>query len=387
LSPDRRTLLALFSIAFGLRVLYAALVGTDPEMNPSPGTYDYYLAERMHDNLHWVGEPFTPRAPAYPVVLASAFRVFGVRQWVAILLQAFIGSATALLLYRIGEKRIARGVGLVSAIWLGLFVHHMHFASVFVPETLSVFALAWFAWALVRPFRRMRQAVWAGFVYTVLIHVDAQFLVLFPVVCAFLLLFATRQRLLNVQYLLLFAAAVTLFTLPWTIRNYTVYGEVVPVGLRAQKYLRPVAALVTHEGGTTDGGADTALITRAHAEGFAANTAAYWRVARFQTTPGDPDRGIREVPAWSLRHNAVNIVNFGLLLPFAALGVILAFLRRHRTVLILTMIVVAHYLTRAFFGAEETSRLVDEPLITLIAVYGASALVRRIRPAAAREPA
>jgi 4-amino-4-deoxy-L-arabinose transferase-like glycosyltransferase len=373
--------LALFSIAFGLRVLYAALVGTNPAMNPSPGTYDYYLAERMHDNLAWVDQPFTPRAPAYPMLLAAAFRVLGVRQWVAILMQAFIGSATALILYRIGEKRIARGVGLLSAVWLGLFVHQMHFASVFVPATLSTFALAWFAWSLIRPFRRMRQAVWAGFVYTVLVHIDAQFLVLFPIVCLFFLLFATRQRLLNVQYLMLFVATVTIFMMPWTFRNYVVYGEIVPVGLDAQKYLRPVAALVTHDSGVLSQGSGGAPVTHAHAGGIAANAREYWRVARFRDNPGSPDHGIRPQPAWSLKHNASNLINFGLLLPFAALGVIFAFFRRNRTVLVLFMIITAHFLTRALVGAEETSRLVTEPLITAVGVYGASALVKLVRPA------
>jgi 4-amino-4-deoxy-L-arabinose transferase-like glycosyltransferase len=179
-TPDRRTLLALFAIAFGLRVLYAAVAGTDPAINPSPGTYDYYLAERLHDNLEWVDEPFTPRAPAYPVLLAAAFRVLGVRQWVAILLHAFIGAATALMLYRMGERRLGRGVGLLAAIWLGLSVHHMHFASIFVRDTLTTFALVWVCYTIIRPFHRMRQAVWTGLAYTFLIHVDPQFLVLLP---------------------------------------------------------------------------------------------------------------------------------------------------------------------------------------------------------------
>ncbi len=42
MTPDRRTIFALFSLAFGLRILYAALIGTNPDLVPNPLTHDYY---------------------------------------------------------------------------------------------------------------------------------------------------------------------------------------------------------------------------------------------------------------------------------------------------------------------------------------------------------
>jgi 4-amino-4-deoxy-L-arabinose transferase-like glycosyltransferase len=385
-SPDRRTLLALFSIAFGLRILYAALIGTSPAINPSPGTYDFYLAERIQDGMQWVRQPFTPYAPAYPLLLAAVFRVFGVGQWVAILLQAFIGAATVLFLYRVGEKQLGRGVGLLSALWLGAFVHQMHFASIFVRGTLETFALTWFAYTLVRPFQRMRQAVWAGLLYTILVHVDAQFLVLFPVIVLFFLLFATRHRLLNLQYMLLWVATVFVLCLPWTVRNYFVYGEALPVGLEAKKYLKPAIALVSRgePGSERSRIAGSVGVVMAHADGFVPNSIEFWRVVRLHDTPGDPARSIREEPAWSLRHNLVNTANFGVLLPFFAVGIVLAFVRRNRAALVLTLLIASCYLTCAFVGAVESSRLPVEPLVILVAIYGFYEVLRAVRrPAAA----
>ena len=372
MSSDRRTLLALFAIAFGLRILYAAAIGTDPAMNPSPGTYDYYLAERIHDDTAWISEPFTSQAPVYPLTLAAAFRLLGVRQWVAILLQAFLGAVTTLFLYRIGERRLGRGVGMVSAIWLGISVHHMHFASIFVRDTLVTFALAWLCFTMVRDFQRMRQAVWAGFVYAFLIHVDPQFLILFPVLLLYYAVLATRHRVLNLQYVFLFAATVFVVSLPWTIRNAVVYGEPVPVALEAGRYLKPVTGLLFHDDAGAPGEDELkgTGVMRAHPSGFAQNSIEFWRVTRLRGTEENRERGLRAEPPWSFRHNLINVVNFGVLLPFAAWGALLAFRRRNRAGMAMVLVIATYFLMHAFMGASERIRLPIEPLVILLAFFG-----------------
>lgn len=381
MTPDRRILLALFAIAFGLRILYAAVAGTNPAINPSPATYDYHLAERMHDNLRWLDEPFTSQAPAYPVLLAATFRVFGVRQWVAILMQSFLGAVTALMLYRIGERRLGRGVGLLSAIWLGLSVHQVHFASIFVRDTLTTFALTWFVYTVVRRFERMRQAIWAGVVYTFLIHVDPRFLLFLPVVLVYFALAATRHRILNVQYLFLFLATVVAVSLPWTIRNAVVYGEAIPIGLEANRYVRPFARLIA-PGDESKGGLaalDDRRVQIAHPGGVVQNSIEFWRVTHFGAGRLGSSDARHTEPAWSLRHNLVNIATFGVLLPFALAGVALAWRRRRRAGLVIAGVIVMQWLVYALLGATERSRLPIEPLVILLAFYGLTGVVGAIR--------
>jgi 4-amino-4-deoxy-L-arabinose transferase-like glycosyltransferase len=375
-TPDRRTLLALFSIAFGLRVLYAALVGTDPAFNPSPGTYEYFLADRIHDSMAWVKEPFTPRAPGYVLTLAAAFKVLGVRQWVAILMQAFFGGVTVLMLYRIGERRLGRGVGLLAALWLAISVHQMHFTSVFVRDTLVTLALVWFVYTMVRPFERMRQAIWAGVVYTFLIHVDPQFLLLLPVVLLYFLFFATRHRILSVQYLFLFLATVFVVSLPWTIRNAMVYGEAIPVGLEAKRYIRPVTALENPDTRVSEDDLKGTQALLAHSGGAWQNTVEFWRVTRLHSSQGT---GVHTEPPWSLRHNFINIVLFGALLPFALVGLFMGWRRRRRAVLVLFMVTATYWLMHAFLGATERTRLPIEPFVILLAFYGLTELIAAAR--------
>ncbi|MDH5627445.1 MAG: hypothetical protein OEY69_04035, partial [Candidatus Krumholzibacteria bacterium] len=119
MTPDRRTLLALFSFAFGVRILYAALMGGDASVIPLHETYAYLVAARMVPDWNWVTTPFSPAAPGYLMALAAAFKLAGVSWWTAVLLNTVLGAGTALFLYRIGEQRLGRLVGLASALWLG----------------------------------------------------------------------------------------------------------------------------------------------------------------------------------------------------------------------------------------------------------------------------
>jgi len=220
LTPDRRTLLALFSLAFGLRILYAVIIGDNPDVVRD--TYGLRIAARMVESFAWISTPFAPTAPGYRMLLALAFKLFGVGWWTAVFLNAVLGATTALFVYRIGERLIGRRVGLISALWLGLSVGHMHLASLAMRDVLVTFLLTWLAYALARPFYRMRTAVWVAFLCTLLAHTEPMFLVMLPLLVVFLAWKSTRHRALSAQYVFLFLAALFVFFLPWTTRNLIV---------------------------------------------------------------------------------------------------------------------------------------------------------------------
>ncbi|HXV14350.1 MAG TPA: glycosyltransferase family 39 protein [Candidatus Krumholzibacteria bacterium] len=381
MTPDRRTLLALFALAFGLRILYAVILG-DP-IAGALDSYGYRIASRMVESWEWISTPFSPSAPGYRMLLAAAFKIFGVSWWTAVLLNAVLGAVTTLFVYRIGERLLGKRVGLVSALWLGLSVGQMYFASLVTRDVLVVFLLTWLAYALARPFYRMRTATWTAFLCTLLLHSEPMFLVLLPLLVVFLALKSTHHRALSAQYVFLFLAALFVFFLPWTMRNWFVYRDVVPVGLEATRYTAPVARLLrdlppepsaaAHPGATTF-----------EKPGFFQNQREFWRVVRLTDAPADPARGRPTEPAWSLRHNAASALSYGLLLPFFLVGLVYAVARRHRAALVLGSIVVAYALLRGFLWTNDYSRLWVEPLIILVAFYGVRVLLDLRR--AAGEP-
>jgi hypothetical protein len=242
-----------------------------------------------------------------------------------------------------------------------------------VRDVTVTLALVFFCYMVVLYTYRMRGAVGAAVAYAILVHFDPQFLLFLPFVAIFFLVGATRYKLLNVQYTFLFLGMVLVLLLPWTFRNYRVYGEAIPVALEATEYLQPIKK--AFEDDAAESG-----VKAAYRPGFWRNTAEFWRVARFGQSVRGGGGAMRTEPPWSLRHNLISIVNYGLLLPFFVVGVWLSVKKRNRAGLILSAVVVGYYLIRAFYGGGEHQRLLVEPLIILLAFYAIVYLYSCRRP-------
>lgn len=374
MTPDRRTLLALFSLAFGLRILFAVVFGTNPEFVPAHDTYSYRIAERMVGNLGWLTTPFSPNAPGYLILLAAVFTVFGVSWWSAVVLNAVLGGFTTFFLYRIGEKRIGPRAGLYAGIWYAMMAHQIVFSAFTTRHVLVVFLFTWLVYNLVAPFRRMRNAIWLAFLYTLLIMTDSMFLVLLPVLVIYLGRFATHHRVLSLQYTFLFLAFALFFNLPWTVRNYAVHGRFVPISIQAERYTAPLRKLIEHPAPEPEIQMPPGSVSGQ--PGFFENTREFWRAVRIADAPAVASRGIAAEPAWSLRHNLLSVVTYGVLLPFMITGMVIAVWRRHRSALIMSGAILGYAIVRGFMTGDDSPRLVIEPLIILVAMYGLRELLR-----------
>jgi 4-amino-4-deoxy-L-arabinose transferase-like glycosyltransferase len=368
LTPDRRTLFALFSLAFGLRILFGAVFGTTPQFSAVHDTYGMQIAERLARDWHLLATPFTPNAPGYITLLAAVFTVFGVSWWSAMALNATLAGLTTFFLYRIGEKRIGPRAGLYAAVWFALSAHLIVFTSFATRDTLVTLLFTWLVYNMVMPFRRMRNALWIAFLYTLLIMTEPLFLVLLPVLIIHLARFTTRHRVLSLQYLFLFLAFLIFFNLPWTIRNYVVHGGFIPVSIEAERYTSPVTRLLLHPTPTPEVLVPPGAV--AGEPGFLDNTREFWRVVRIADAPAVPSRGIVAQPAWSLRHNLASLSTYGVLLPFFLAGVAFAIARRNRAMLIACGAILCYAFVRGFMTGDDRPRLVIEPLLILVAVYG-----------------
>jgi 4-amino-4-deoxy-L-arabinose transferase-like glycosyltransferase len=308
------------------------------------------------------------------MLLAAAFAIFGVSWWTAVILNCVLGGMTVFFVYRIGERRLGARAGLIAAVWLCLSVHQIHFASFPLRDVFATLLLAWFVYALVTPFRRMRGALWLAFLYTLLIMTRPVFLVLLPVLLIYLARFATQHRELSMQYVFLFAVTLLFVNLPWTIRNYVVHGEFVPICIQAQTYTAPIERMLSRDEPIEPALPNSALVVRA--PGFFHNTREFWRAVRLRDAPADPAHGLVAQPAWSVRHNLISLVNYGLLLPFFLAGAVFAVRKRHRTALILTGVILSYAIVRGFVGGDDRTRLIVEPQIILVSVYGLRELLK-----------
>lgn len=382
---ERKILLALFAIALGLRVLYGAVLATQADLVPPPLTSDLAYAQEIASGTRWISQPFSPRSPGYPAVLAALYLASAKQMWLLSFLHAVLGALTVVVVYRLGRQFLGVPFATLAALWFALHVHHMHLSHVFQRDILSVLLLALTLFLLVRPFVKMRFALVSGIVYAALIHVDPQYLILLPVLGAFVL-FKTRHRFLNIQYLLVFFAALVVASAPWTIRNWAVYDQALPIGLEAERFLRPARLAVT-EPGAGFSEIERKVVTASRARLIERNALEFWRFARLRGpepaggASAPPDASTRRSggPAWSARHNLVSVLNYGILLPFFLAGIAFALRRRDRAGLMLAAVTAVYFLMRAYLGGSERARLPVEPLIVLLAFYGIWGVVGLIR--------
>jgi hypothetical protein len=208
----------------------------------------------------------------------------------------------------------------------------------------------------------MRGALWTALAYSLLIHFDPQYLLFLPALALYYLFAFGRHRLLRVQHTFLFLGTVVVLLAPWTIRNYRVYGDPIPVALEATKYLPRFQS----EPEITGDGAGNGVSR----PGFWRNSVEYWRVTRLvEGAQKTPDGGQRVLTPWSFRHNAISFFTYGLLLPFFILGLWISVKSRNRAGVVLAIAVVGIYLIRAFYGGNPRTRLPAEPLLILLAFH------------------
>ena len=386
MSAEKRTLLVLFAIALGLRVLYGAFLATQPDLTPG-ATSELSYAKQIVSGTRWITEPYSPRSPGYPVVLAALYVLSARELWLVTFLQAAVGALTVLLVYRLGRPLLGQTLAVAAALWFALHARHMHLSYAFERDVLAVFLLMLVLHLLVRPFVRTRYALVAGVSYTVLVHVDPQFLLLLPVLAVFVL-FKTRHGYINIQYLFLFLGVIIVASIPWTVRNYIVYRQPLPIGLEAARFLRPVKLAVT-EPRTEIADIEGRIVRASRSRFIKDNAIEFWRFAKFrgqkpaltgQTGAAGTTKAPPGAEAWSVRHNLASILNYGVVLPFFLMGIVYAVRSRSRPALMLIAVVITYFLMRTYLGGSEQARLPVDPVIVVVGFYGAVGLVRRFRP-------
>lgn len=381
---EKRILLALFAIALGLRVLYGAYLTAQSPDSTLTLSSEFNYARHIASGGRWVGEPYSPRSPGYPVVLAALYVISFKQVWLAAFLQAALGALTVVVVYRLGRYLLEPVYAVIAALWFAFNAQHIHLSYVFERNVIAVLLFMLVLVLLVRPLKRMRYALVAGIAYTALIHVDPQYLMLLPVLAVFIL-FKTRHGLINLQYLFLFLGIVIAASLPWTVRNYAVYHQPLPIGLEAERFLRPVK-LAVKSPATGIAEIEGKIATASRSRFIRQNAAEFWRIAQFRqeslpagvSASGDSVRPPLE-RAWSPRHNFASIVNYGVLLPFFLVGIFYAIRRRNREAVMLATVVAVYFVMRVYLGGAEPSRLAVDPLIIVLAFYGFAAVLGEVR--------
>lgn len=162
------------------------------------------------------------RPPLYPFFLAGCYELFGVHSFGAVrLIQALMGLATTVVVYRLGMSLYGRRVALLAAAWVCFYPALLGAGNFILTESLFTLLLAMSIWSLRSAIER--DSLWLFAVTGLVIGLGAltrSVLWLLPPVLAMALMFlsgtsAPRRVAAIASMLLAFTATLA----PWSIRN------------------------------------------------------------------------------------------------------------------------------------------------------------------------
>jgi 4-amino-4-deoxy-L-arabinose transferase-like glycosyltransferase len=251
-----KALWLIIAVSMFLRVGGAIYLGD--VVDGLPGTYDQISYDALAQNVAggkgfvfdeaWY--PFTPpNTPTahwsfvYTSYLAAVYFLAGHHPLLARLIQAVLmGVLMPWLVYRVGKRTFGEVVGLAGAAGIAVYIYLVYYSGTLMTEPFYIVATLWALDALQRIAARAREGGAAGLqrndrwlelgvALGLATLLRQQVLLLVPVFVLWLWR-ATRHHVQVrhfVRPVLLLCAVVVAFILPWTARNYVVYGRFLPL--------------------------------------------------------------------------------------------------------------------------------------------------------------
>ncbi|HJU65063.1 MAG TPA: glycosyltransferase family 39 protein [Gemmatimonadaceae bacterium] len=234
-SSMRRALLWIFAVALLLRLI-AIPVEELLQLGGHVSHRFVNIAVNILNGHGYADAPGVPNvfdAPVYQYVLAALFGLFGEGLTTVKVFQAALDSVTACIVCLLAVRLFASArVGVVAGLLYAVFPLAIYSVADVAPETLFTLLLSLTAFALVHAMQTTKRSyfVLAGVLLGVATLTRPTTLYLLPfLIVPLALLRSTRRTAFHLAVLTLpsFALAIA----PWTIRNYVVTGNVVPVAV------------------------------------------------------------------------------------------------------------------------------------------------------------
>jgi hypothetical protein len=269
-----QAILAVVIVVAVLLRIVAALFQGDSVL-AYPGVYDQVsydgLARRVlaghgfsFGELYWpatrANEPTAHWSFLYTLYLTAVYALFGVHPLVARLIQGVAaGILHCWLAWRLGRRLFGPAAGLVTAGLSAVYIYFFFYAGSLVTETFYITAILWTfdvalriidaanEYATVPAKPRLRWQLWAelGLALSVTVLLRQLFMLFIPFLYGWLWwnLHLTKQALLKEaaapepagrwaphwRGFVLATVIIGLLILPWTVRNYRVFGVLVPL--------------------------------------------------------------------------------------------------------------------------------------------------------------
>lgn len=331
-------------------------------------------------------------APGLPFIIAICIWLFGTGVFPMLVLNSLAGGTLVVLLYLIGEQLVGSKSALFMALWGTLNYNMMKYGFQLLKEPYIFLLMALLILCSLRFFMKSNMSMnllWVSAIMVALIHIDERYFYLLPLMLCPMFIVAAKQKMLRqIAFSLIVIAALMI---PWTVRNYRQFGQVVivttnlnsslqkvfgdailptpeivrNVPLKREFHLRDVKTTLSREDGS-----------RLQWKGTVGNRfrsfmehmrPSYLISSWVYTLDGWKQR------RWSLGHNILGITFYGIYIPFYLMGLLGALYKRRLYVVFLLSIPIIHGLVHAVLPFPlERYRMTTDFIVVLGALWGIS---------------
>ena len=236
-------MLLLFGLTLSVRLLYGLVlfpkIQGQPVGHPSlPAGNDPYddIAQNVLAGNGYVsevgGQPYLRRGPGYVGYLIVVRAVLGMSAGAVIVAHALTGGVSTVILALLGRRVTGRPiVGAIAGLAFSLYPEAIRQVAAAATEPWFTLLLLGLTWVLLRLFERSswHQAVVSGGLIA-LISLTRPVFQFFPVFLLSFALLRHRSALWSaLRYQAVLWLAFALVVTPWTVRNYAVTGQFIPI--------------------------------------------------------------------------------------------------------------------------------------------------------------
>jgi hypothetical protein len=241
----RTTLILLATIlvlGFGLRAYRVV----EPLATPGDDSRAYFaLSKALYEESSYGGSDFRDSSdwsPGAPLIYSASFYATdGAREGTARIVELLFGLAAVVVVYLLGRRLNCRPAGLIAAFGVAVYPPFIHSTGALFSEPPAIFTLPAAVLAFLWAVDQRRSGPWlvSGFLFGLTALIRPEYLLVGIAFALFVAIGVARESGWRPSLAAtgLFAAALLLPIVPWTVRNAVVLDRLVPISTGGGKAL------------------------------------------------------------------------------------------------------------------------------------------------------
>lgn len=343
-------------------------------------------------------------APVVPILVAIFVKFFS-NPIVPFLIYNMIATSLVVpVLYYLGKEVFNKRIGWLIAIWGVLNIEYFRYNADILKESTIYLFLPLTLFFLIKSIkyeRPFRYLFYSAVSFTLLIHTDERFFAYFPILPLLPVTFWITRHIKfknAIRSIAIWVGVVFLLMLPWGIHNYKVYNQVVIVSPRTTSFtsklwgkdisgmnsFRSIIKVNTLIADNDRNQAPKVEGLKLYMKSFIN----FWQPAYFKEQ--FVQYSWYENPVfqkWSLQHNLLSIIFYGIFLPFYILGIIFLIIQVNPIGLFLGLIPIIHSLIHTYMVMpDERYRSTMVFIIAMIGFWVATKLHENVKNKMSKKP-